>query len=104
MMQTQATVRDVARVMAYTNNEEKAKEQAKLSFPATDSYRITDLSVKKKDGEALVQIKTEVKLVLLQTPYRFYFKEQATAPLLEDEEQKKSDVLNEVPIIQSVAD
>ncbi|WP_028777643.1 TadE/TadG family type IV pilus assembly protein [Shimazuella kribbensis] len=104
MMQTQAVVRDVARVMAYTNDEEKAKEQAKLSFPPTSSYQMADLSVEKKNGEALVQIKTEVKLVLLQTPYRFHFKEQATTPLLDDRQQNKSNVLSDMPIMESITE
>jgi len=102
MMHTQAAVRDVARVLAATDDEEKAKLQAKQSFPTMDSYRIEKLSMKKKDGQAVVQIQTEVKLVLLQTPYRFHFQQQAVTPLVNERKQTKSIAEENIPIIHQI--
>lgn len=82
IMHTEAAVRDVARVMALTNDEQKAKEQAYQSFPNMGNYQIEQLQIKKKDGQAVVKIKTKVFLVLLQIPYQFHLQEQASAPIL----------------------
>ena len=85
--------------MAVTDDKQKAKHQAQLSFPDTDSYHMEDVIIKKKNGEVIVKMKTEVDLVLLQVPIRFHFQQQAVAPLLKEEKQIKANLL---PVIQSI--
>jgi Flp pilus assembly protein TadG len=99
VMHTQAAVRDVARVMALTNNEEQARTQAGQSFPDMESYRKEHVWIETKDGQAQVKIKTEVDLVLFQVPYRFYLEEQASAPIIKKVRMQK---VQDHPIIGNI--
>jgi ABC-type transport system involved in cytochrome bd biosynthesis fused ATPase/permease subunit len=100
VMHTQAAVRDVARVMALTNDKEQAEVQAEQSFPDMESYRKEQVWIETKDGQAQVKIKTEVDLVLLQVPYRFYLEEEASAPIIRKVQDRKLKLSGGSPIIK----
>ncbi len=100
MMQTQAAVRDTARVMALTDDEVEAKAQAHRSLPDMMGYQMEKLWLKKTDGQVEVKIRTEVELVLLQVPYRFHLEEKASAPIVH--QQKQTIQINQIPVIEHV--
>ncbi|MBS7531743.1 M23 family metallopeptidase [Hazenella sp. IB182353] len=82
VMNTQAALRDAARVAATTGDEKKAEEVGRESFGKSSQFKLKGLKVEIENEEVTVSAKTEINMIFMKNMKPMSYSDRAEAPVL----------------------